>query len=171
MSKVRISRRVVALVIVLLAAIFGGIGPAAAVTISGPGAAVAATSGYLNCEGVLSYMIDGAEGDIPWEGSASGTGWCTMYEGMNDGSDSYWQCQWGFVCDLQYTLNTCYGRSIAEDGSFGPATKAALQYAQGKAGVSKDGIFGPATRSAMLWANWQGVCLHYHGQKGHMIYS
>ncbi|MEV0222316.1 peptidoglycan-binding domain-containing protein [Streptomyces sp. NPDC050704] len=60
----------------------------------------------------------------------------------------------GGVTSLQKALRHCYGRNIAIDGEFGPATKEALEYAQGRAGVRQDGEYGPETRWAMLWGRY-----------------
>ncbi|WNF31099.1 peptidoglycan-binding domain-containing protein [Streptomyces sp. C11-1] len=69
------------------------------------------------------------------------------------------------VKKLQRALVLCYGRSIAIDGAFGPATYSALKYAQGKAGTAADGIYGPNTRDAIKWPrfyksnnNFTGYC-------------
>lgn len=54
-----------------------------------------------------------------------------------------------YVMWLQYQLNKMgYGLEI--DGSFGPATDAALRDAQKKLGLKVDGSCGPATRKALL---------------------
>lgn len=52
---------------------------------------------------------------------------------------------------LQTALNKCYGESLAVDGSFGPATRAALVRAQKKLGIAQDGSYGPQTASSMKW--------------------
>lgn len=64
------------------------------------------------------------------------------------------------VSALQLTLKKCYGQSIAVDGSFGPATFAALKKAQTKMGVASDGVYGYNTRMAMKWAHMAGTTLY-----------
>jgi len=48
---------------------------------------------------------------------------------------------------LQMMLNRCYGSNIAQDGSFGPATRQALINAQRRTGIIADGIYGPQSRN------------------------
>lgn len=55
------------------------------------------------------------------------------------------------VKTLQTVLNSCYSRSLKVDGIFGPKTKTALKYAQGKAGTTKDGVYGPNTANKIKW--------------------
>jgi peptidoglycan hydrolase-like protein with peptidoglycan-binding domain len=57
------------------------------------------------------------------------------------------------VSALQAELNSSCGvrAGIAQDGNFGPATKAALQRAQAKYGVTADGIYGTNTARALGW--------------------
>lgn len=50
---------------------------------------------------------------------------------------------------LQNHLNRCYGRGIATDGAFGPATYNALIAVQRQIGASADGVYGPGTRGLM----------------------
>lgn len=52
---------------------------------------------------------------------------------------------------LQDTLRRCYGKSIAVDGKFGPATRSALIAAQSSAGAAADGRYGPESRSKLKW--------------------
>ncbi|MFE7074689.1 peptidoglycan-binding domain-containing protein [Streptomyces sp. NPDC057620] len=56
---------------------------------------------------------------------------------------------------LQLTLKTCYGRSIAVDGDFGPATRDALKYAQKYEGISVDGQYGEQTFWNLKWARYK----------------
>ncbi|MET9373121.1 peptidoglycan-binding domain-containing protein [Streptomyces sp. NPDC002992] len=76
---------------------------------------------------------------LPATGGGSIT--CEMSQGANG----------NHVRALQNALKFCYGRSIAVDGSFGPATATALRYAQGQAGAGVDGIYGPETRDKIKW--------------------
>lgn len=55
---------------------------------------------------------------------------------------------------LQDALRGCYGQAIAVDGSFGPATRAALVAAQRQMGVSADGQYGPQTHNAMRFRGY-----------------
>lgn len=52
---------------------------------------------------------------------------------------------------LQRALNTCYLKGLAVDGSYGPATKAAVKSVQRQHGINPDGGYGPDTRRAMNW--------------------
>lgn len=57
---------------------------------------------------------------------------------------------------LQYQLNSCNGASLAEDGSYGPATQNAVRAVQSRAGIAVDGVYGPQTMNAMRWSNGYG---------------
>jgi peptidoglycan hydrolase-like protein with peptidoglycan-binding domain len=46
------------------------------------------------------------------------------------------------------------------DGIFGSATKSALQYAQGREGISKDGVYGEDSRTNLLWEFSRGGAHH-----------
>ena len=46
---------------------------------------------------------------------------------------------------LQDALIDCYGKRIARDGYFGPATRTALIQVQRAIGTAADGIYGPNT--------------------------
>ncbi len=59
---------------------------------------------------------------------------------------------------LQNDLNACYRSGLTIDGSFGSLTKAALQAAQRRAGISADGIYGPQTRDNIHWIDAGGNC-------------
>ncbi|MFI6281350.1 peptidoglycan-binding protein [Streptomyces sp. NPDC050988] len=52
---------------------------------------------------------------------------------------------------LQRSLNVCYGRSLSIDGIFGPATEAALKYAQDKENIGVDGEYGTQSRDNLKW--------------------
>ncbi|WP_181155901.1 MULTISPECIES: peptidoglycan-binding protein [unclassified Microbacterium] len=68
---------------------------------------------------------------------------CTLRSGnKNDG-----------VAWLQVALNSCYGKNLATDGDFGPATRNALIQVQQAIGVVADGIYGPNTQSRMKFKN------------------
>lgn len=69
------------------------------------------------------------------------------------------------VRSLQENINSCYGSSpqwggvklglrLAEDGDFGPATKAALIKVQQYHKITADGIYGPQTAITMRHAAW-----------------
>ncbi len=53
------------------------------------------------------------------------------------------------VKKLQYVLNEVFNANIKEDGSYGPATIAAVKRAQRAIGVSQDGYYGPSTKAKM----------------------
>ncbi|WP_405956548.1 peptidoglycan-binding protein [Streptomyces phaeochromogenes] len=52
---------------------------------------------------------------------------------------------------LQDALVKCYGRNITVDGEYGPATKAALEYAQRAEDIDDDGYYGRDTRESIKW--------------------
>lgn len=54
----------------------------------------------------------------------------------------------GCVTSLQQLLNS-HGASLSVDGSFGPATVAAVENYQSTHGLSVDGIVGPATKASL----------------------
>lgn len=58
----------------------------------------------------------------------------------------------GNVQTLQKALNLAAGRSLAQDGDFGPATAQAVKDVQRIFGLGVDGIVGPRTRDALLTA-------------------
>lgn len=57
------------------------------------------------------------------------------------------------VRELQRALNHVCNNSqgISVDGSFGPATEAALKRYQAWAGITPDGLYGPETRKNIYW--------------------
>jgi hypothetical protein len=57
----------------------------------------------------------------------------------------------GCVNELQMELNEYIGANLAIDGDFGPATRAAVEVFQAKAGVAggADGVVGNATKAAL----------------------
>ena len=116
---------------------------ASLVAIAGPAQAAA----LKKCDTLFwdnsgSYYIS-----IPF-GSVRADGWCTMASGQTDAKNEDLPHP---VKSLQWALKYCYSRSISADGAFGPATKSALKYAQGKEHVTADGEFGPNTRKVLLW--------------------
>ncbi|MEU5160285.1 peptidoglycan-binding domain-containing protein [Streptomyces sp. NPDC020875] len=69
---------------------------------------------------------------------------CTLYQGVKSTG----------VKALQKNLNQCYGKKLQIDGSFGPATKAALRDVQSRVGAAVDGVYGPETRNKMKWGKY-----------------
>ncbi|WP_129803574.1 peptidoglycan-binding domain-containing protein [Streptomyces sp. F001] len=55
---------------------------------------------------------------------------------------------------LQLALQSCYGRSIAVDGDFGPATRDALKYAQRQEGITADGLYGEEGFKNLKWPRY-----------------
>lgn len=80
-----------------------------------------------------------------------------LYELPVRGDDGDWTCtlQYGDkntgVRALQRSLNGCYSESLALDGSFGPATRAAVRRTQALIGAKVDGGYGPEMLEKMLW--------------------
>lgn len=75
-----------------------------------------------------------------------GNDYCYMHQGLLDPYPPG-----GPVRALQLSLNYCYGKSLVVDGSFGPATAAALRSVQSAEGIAVDGSYGPQTRDNMKW--------------------
>jgi murein L,D-transpeptidase YcbB/YkuD len=69
---------------------------------------------------------------------------CVLYNGVS--SDG--------VYKLQDALNRCYGRNLAVDGAFGPATESAVRYVQNRHRITVDGVYGQNTRAAMSWPKY-----------------
>ncbi|GGP31360.1 hypothetical protein GCM10010287_20990 [Streptomyces variabilis] len=123
----------------------------------------------LVASGLLAASLGGAVAAAP-SAAAAAYPWCTS-SAWTQSADTTWTTRpstsstdttcvmargstGAGVTSLQKALRDCYGRNIAVDGVFGPATKAALEYAQGRAGVNQDGEYGPVTRNAILWGRY-----------------
>lgn len=65
------------------------------------------------------------------------------------------------VLALQQSLKYCYGKNIALDRDFGPATRTALIQVQRAVGATADGVYGPETNRKMKWLAATG-CRHDH---------
>ncbi|MBQ1072487.1 peptidoglycan-binding protein [Micromonospora sp. C31] len=78
---------------------------------------------------------------LPSTGSTASSTSCGMAQGANSSA----------VLLLQRSLKYCYGKNIATDQDFGPATKSALISAQQTEGITADGVYGPQTRDALRW--------------------
>jgi murein L,D-transpeptidase YcbB/YkuD len=103
---------------------------------------VAARAGWIYCDAQGSWMPgDGRTYRFPFKAGYGSA--CYLESGLNNGA----------VQLLQRSLNLCYGRGLTVDGSFGPATKSALQYAQAQHGITADGIWGPITRKTVKLAS------------------
>lgn len=55
---------------------------------------------------------------------------------------------------LQKNMNSCYGKSLVLDSSFGQATEDALEDVQGRIGARIDGEYGRETSLKMKWARY-----------------
>ena len=55
---------------------------------------------------------------------------------------------------LQKNMNSCYGKSLVLDSSFGRATEDALEDVQGRIGARIDGEYGRETKLKMKWARY-----------------
>lgn len=66
---------------------------------------------------------------------------CELRSG--DANSAVWRLQWN--------LNSCYGRDLDVDGSFGRQTREALIAVQRSIGVEADGVYGPITMRTMNW--------------------
>lgn len=135
-------KRASSILVVMLAASVGVLG------VSAPASAATPKCNVVQ-EGVASYN-SGVWADRPFYGTPSyQTASCVLYQGVVDNS----------VASLQTTLNGCYGGSLAVDGVFGPATKAAVKVMQAALGVTQDGVAGPITLSKMFVYTTSGQCL------------
>lgn len=56
------------------------------------------------------------------------------------------------VTQLQLSLYVLYGENLKFDGSYGPATTAAVYRMQARHGLTYDGICGPQTWATLVWA-------------------
>ena len=75
-------------------------------------------------------------------GPSDPAGRCYLKRGMSGSA----------VVVLQYAMKSCYNETaLAVDGSFGPATEAALRRTQSKMGITVDGSYGPQTGSHLSW--------------------
>jgi peptidoglycan hydrolase-like protein with peptidoglycan-binding domain len=103
-----------------------------------------AAGAQASCTGVSTFTVpDGAHVHIPTIGNNTHADNCDLGAGNDSPA----------VGDLQQTLIKCYSASIAEDNIFGPATRAALQAAQRREGVTADGVYGPVTRDHLHWSD------------------
>lgn len=94
------------------------------------------------CTNSSRYNISGTRGiEVPSVGKDSYNTNCVMGQGAY--SHGVWV--------LQRTLKYCYGKNIALDNDFGPATRNALIQVQGSLNIARDGVYGPQTRSAIKW--------------------
>ncbi|GAB2991473.1 hypothetical protein GCM10023080_066510 [Streptomyces pseudoechinosporeus] len=55
---------------------------------------------------------------------------------------------------LQKNMNSCYGKRLELDSSFGRDTEDALEDVQGRIGARVDGEYGRETMSKMKWARY-----------------
>ncbi len=55
---------------------------------------------------------------------------------------------------LQKNMNSCYGKSLVLDSSFGRATEDALEDVQGRIGARIDGEYGRETKLKMKWGRY-----------------
>lgn len=55
---------------------------------------------------------------------------------------------------LQKNMNSCYGKTLDLDSSFGPNTRDALRDVQDRIGAAVDGVYGRETMLKMKWARY-----------------
>jgi len=110
-------------------------------------AAAPASASTPSCNG--HYLRAGNLGVPGYNSGSTSTYVCVLSQGRT-GNPVKW---------LQQSLRYCYGKNIATDGIFGPATRAALVAVQKKVGVAADGVYGPLTAKAIQhsgYANGSG---------------
>lgn len=107
------------------------------------------TAAVKSVQRMYHLAADGIVGPQTWKlvagGSASSPRIPVLKASVADGSLPHW-----YVHRVQAVLNASYGAKLTVDGSYGPATKAAVEAAQAKAKVTKDGVAGQATWGALL---------------------
>ena len=126
-------------------------------------AAVLAVSTLLASAGIIGITSPAAHAVSMCTGSSSvyiGNGISTMQPTRNGSTNcQLWYGTTGYgVLELQMALNHCHGTRIAQDRSFGPATREALKSVQRKIGARPDGNFGPETRNLMRFWTLNGGC-------------
>jgi peptidoglycan hydrolase-like protein with peptidoglycan-binding domain len=105
-------------------------------------------SAQASCTGITIYQnVSNEAVAIPTIGNNTHLDNCDLGVG-NQGTAVYW---------LQFDLNQCYARHLAQDGIYGPLTEAAVRYAQGQVHITQDGIYGPQTRDHIKWVNTGGA--------------
>lgn len=117
----------------------GTLAAAGVVTTTGAPAAAAGSYGTTalpTCTKAVQYL----------PASSSGSWDCLLAQGNSSGA----------VSVLQRSLNHCNGQNLAQDGIYGPATRAAVLDVQRSAGIAADGVYGPNTRKNMLWLTATG---------------
>ncbi len=111
------------------------------------------------------YYLTSFPANSTW-GPRDPSGRCYLKRGMKGAA----------VTVLQNAMKSCYGESsLSLDGSFGPATQAALRRTQAKLGISADGSYGPQTGSHMQWLtqvmpNGTWACRAFHDPE-YLFYS
>jgi peptidoglycan hydrolase-like protein with peptidoglycan-binding domain len=112
-------------------------------------ASAPAASAQASCTGASLYKnVAGELAEVPTIGNNTHLDNCELGVGNQSGA-VYW---------LQFDLNQCYGRHLAQDGIYGPLTEAAVRYAQSHSGDPVvDGIYGPQTRGYIKWVNYGGA--------------
>ena len=109
----------------------------------------AMASTTASCNSVSLYTDNrGALTDLPTIGYDTHRDNCLMGVGNQSVAVQY----------LQDNLDLCYNRNIADDGIFGPQTRAALQYAQRVERIPDDGVYGPQTRDHLHWWDPDNKC-------------
>jgi peptidoglycan hydrolase-like protein with peptidoglycan-binding domain len=112
----------------------------ATVIFSLPEAASAATA---SCTGTTTVYdeLSGWHHVIPTLGSGTSNYNCILGNGNNGSA----------VTALQKNLNFHYHRGLSVDGSYGPATSAAVKYVQHLFSLTEDGVYGRQTCGSMQW--------------------
>jgi peptidoglycan hydrolase-like protein with peptidoglycan-binding domain len=107
-----------------------------------------AAGGY--CSRAITYIGSGPNSVYLVPGDSNNNISCRLDQGANSSA----------VTALQRGLNGACAVSagLTVDGSFGPATRAALIRAQQKFGVTADGVYGPNTAKAFRWTSSNGTC-------------
>lgn len=112
---------------------------------------LSAYAAYTHCNDNYAIRTLGpGYAEVPVDSTASAN--CILEEGNSSIA----------VTDLQISLNVCYGKGLAEDGVFGPATYNAVLQVQSQIGVTVDGVYGPGTRHAMVWYDYYTSNSCYH---------
>ena len=107
-----------------------------------------AAAALAYCDRSYAYLTGSLRYNYPIKQAVSGDETiCYLEQGVRNNA----------VSTLQFALQKCYGKAIAVDGAFGPATYNALLQVQWTIGTTIDGIYGPNTAKKMRWPSTSGT--------------
>ena len=107
-----------------------------------PPAPVTGTFGPATAAAVESFQ---SMAGITADGKVGNQTWPRLIVQVQQGSSEF-----NAVAAVQYSLRYAYGYSLAVDGIFGPATRAAVRSFQARRHIGIDGIVGPVTWNTLV---------------------